>query len=107
MNIALLLLKIHFWNSLLKLISLGQFLFLGEISPLGDFFLISENERKTQNTCEFYGFFGPLFEIKIIKLVRCRPKHFLGHICSSIFGNRSNKFHSRLELSSQNTIYRT
>jgi len=87
MNIALLLLKFHFWNSLLKLISLGQFLFLGEISQLGDFLKFQKMKEKHKILVNFTGLFLPIFEIKIIKLVTCRPKHFLGHICSSIFGN--------------------
>ncbi len=55
-----------------------QWFSCGKLLQLGEFCL-SENETENQKFVKFRVFLGPVFEIKIIKLVPSRPRHFLGH----------------------------
>jgi hypothetical protein len=56
--------------------SVSECFFGGEISQLGELFLIKKNTKKL--TCDFWVNFSPFFDIKIIKLATSRPRHFRG-----------------------------
>ncbi len=58
------------------LLTLLSMFVCGEISQLGDVF--STNEKLKKKNCDFFQIFLPFFEIKIIKLARSRPTHFIG-----------------------------